>query len=230
MTYKPNEQRAKIAQAMLLAIIILYGIGLISSYFEYRLIDSWRNGAAVDMGAATANDLRQKIIAVFQILAFIASAICFIMWFRRAYANLSQKMNLRFSDGWAAGGWFVPILNLWRPVQMMSEMYRVANDVLNANTPFNPKTLKMGGIGAWWFAWIFNNLLGRVSFQMSTKAETLDEFANASMFDMIATGWGIATALLALTVVRNYAEVEPFLFSEESNTSKPNFDPEILDS
>ena len=84
MTYKPNDQRAKMAQALLLAIIILYGIGLISSYFEYRLIDSWRNGAAVDMGTATANDLRQKIIAIFQILAFIGSAICFIMWSRLA--------------------------------------------------------------------------------------------------------------------------------------------------
>ena len=229
MTYKPNDQRAKMAQALLLAIIILYGIGLISSYFEYRLIDSWRNGAAVDMGAATANDLRQKIIAIFQILAFIGSAICFIMWFRRAYANLDQKMNLRYNDGWAAGGWFVPILNLWRPVQMMSEMYRVANDVLNSNTPFNPKTLGMGGIGAWWFAWIFNNLLGRISFQLSTKAETLDEFANAAVFDIVATGWGIATALLALKVVRDYAAVEPILFTEDNTTAEPPFDTSLLD-
>ena len=224
MTYKPNDQRAKMAQALLLAIIILYGIGLISSYFEYRLIDSWRNGAAVDMGAATANDLRQKIIAIFQILAFIGSAICFIMWFRRAYANLDQKMNLRYSDGWAAGGWFVPILNLWRPVQMMSEMYRVANEVLNSNMPFNPKTLRLGGIGAWWFAWIFNNLLGRISFQMSSKAVTLDEFANASVFDMVATGWSIATALLALKVVRDYASIEASLFNEISNNAETIFD------
>jgi hypothetical protein len=224
MIYKPNEQRAKMAQALLLTIVILDGIGMISSYFEYRLIDSWRMGAAVDMGAATSNDLRQRIIAVFQILAFIISAICFIMWFRRAYANLSQKTNLRYSDGWAAGGWFVPILNLWRPVQMMSEMYRVANEVLNSNMPFNPKTLRLGGIGAWWFAWIFNNLLGRISFQMSSKAVTLDEFANASVFDMVATGWSIATALLALKVVRDYASIEASLFNEISNNAETIFD------
>lgn len=230
MNCKPNEHRAKMAQALLLAIIILNGIGLISTYYEYRLIDSWRMGAAVDIDAATANDLRQKIIAIFQILAFIGSAICFIMWFRRAYANLSKKTNLRYSDGWAAGGWFVPILNLWRPIQMMREMYWVANDILNSNKPINPKKLGLGGIGVWWFAWILNNLLGRISFQMSSKAETLDEFANASMFDMAATGWGITTALLALKVVRDYASVEPLLFTEDGSTSETKFNPEILDS
>ncbi len=46
------------------------------------------------------------------------------MWFRRAYFNLHQKVSyLSHSEGWAAGSWFVPIVNLYRPYQIMKEIY-----------------------------------------------------------------------------------------------------------
>ena len=230
MTYKPNTQRAKMAQIFLLVIIILYFIGLVSSFFEYRLINSWRMGAEVDMNTATANDLRQRIIAIFQIMVFIGSAITFIMWFRRAYYNLNRKVKLKYTDGWAAGAWFVPLLNLWRPFYMFKEMYMAVNAILSSDNYGQYKPLNRIFLGVWWIAWLINNFLGRISFQVSSKADTLDEYLNASTFDMIATGWGIATALLALKVVRDYASVEPLLFKEYSNTSETNFDPEILDS
>jgi len=230
MMIKPNEQRAKAAQIFLLVIILLYAISFVSTIFEYQLLNSWRMGSGVDMDAATSNDLRQQIIGIFQILAWIGSGIAFIMWFRRAYYNLHQKENMRYSDGWAAGGWFVPILNLWRPFQIMKEMYQTANQMLNSKTPFSPHTLGMGALGAWWFCWIINNFLGRISFQLATKAESINDFINASLIDLVATGWGLVTALLALKVVRDYAAVEPLLYKEEASSSFGNFDPEILDS
>jgi hypothetical protein len=227
MNFKPNEQRAKTAQVFLWIIVGLYALSLVSTFFEYQLINSWRNGVEVDINSANMNDQRQRAIAVLQILAWIGSGISFIMWFRRAYYNLNKKENMRYTDGWAAGGWFVPFLNLWRPFQIMKEMYQTANKILSVKNPFNAQPLRLDVLGIWWFAWILNNILGRISYQLTTKAESLVEFINASLFDMVATGWGLATALLAIKVVRDYASVEPLLFTEESNSAKAVFDEEI---
>ncbi len=30
----------------------------------------------------------------------------------------------RYGHGWAIGGWFVPILNFWRPMQVVNDVWR----------------------------------------------------------------------------------------------------------
>lgn len=40
--------------------------------------------------------------------------------------------NLSHDESWAAGSWFVPILNLFRPVSIMKEMYVRPKEFLTA--------------------------------------------------------------------------------------------------
>jgi len=76
------------------------------------------------MEAAESNDLRQLVIAIISMVVALISAVTFIMWFRRAYFNLHSRVSkLSFTEGWAAGAWFVPIVNLGRPLNIMQELY-----------------------------------------------------------------------------------------------------------
>ncbi len=60
-------------------------------------------------------------------IAVLIGGSAFLWWFHRAYANLASVSGggaNRFSPSWAVIGWAVPILNLVRPPQIMSDLTR----------------------------------------------------------------------------------------------------------
>jgi len=75
---------------------------------------------SITMAEATANDARQRLIGVFEIVLLIGAAVTFLVWFHRVDKNLSALggRDLKYTPGWAMGGFFVPFLNLVRPSQV----------------------------------------------------------------------------------------------------------------
>jgi Domain of unknown function (DUF4328) len=59
------------------------------------------------------------------LVGFVGSAVAVPMWMHRAYRNLPalRAQALRWSPGWAAGGWFIPFANLVIPFQVMRELW-----------------------------------------------------------------------------------------------------------
>ncbi|MFC1995866.1 DUF4328 domain-containing protein [Chloroflexota bacterium] len=47
-------------------------------------------------------------------ILFVITAVLFYMWIHRAHRNLPSLgvSGLKYSPGWAVGGFFIPILNL----------------------------------------------------------------------------------------------------------------------
>lgn len=128
---KPNEQRSKIAIILIWIVLTIEIISGISSYFQLNLLQIVAGGGTISMEEAESNDNREQIIAIVFLLAYIISGITFIMWFRRAYYNLHQRVNhLADTDGWAAGSWFVPIISLYRPFKIMRELYKETRTLL----------------------------------------------------------------------------------------------------
>lgn len=118
---------------MIWIILGLEIISLISGFSQYSLLQSAVNGSEISEAAADSNDNRESLIGIVSILTCIVSVVTFIMWFRRAYFNLHQMIrNLSHDESWAAGSWFVPILNLFRPVSIMKEMYVRPKEFLTA--------------------------------------------------------------------------------------------------
>lgn len=152
-TIRPNEQRANIAILMVWIVLAMEVISLFSNYFQYDLLNQVSDGNPLLMDDANANDSRVQLIAVLYLMVFIVSGITFIMWFRRAYFNLHNRVDfLEYSEGWAAGSWFVPIMSLFRPFKIMKEIYQVLLRILhkkeiktNVSTQF---------LGWWWFLWV----------------------------------------------------------------------------
>lgn len=222
---RPNGQRAKTA---IILIWIVFGIeilSMISGYLQYSLVKSAQNGAVITTSSATLNDMREGIIGVIYMVAFITSAVIFIRWFRRAYFNLHILTNgLLHKEGWAAGAWFVPIVNLFMPYQIMKELYVESNKVLVAQE--QPQRLKVANVGWWWTFWIASNIAGQVIFRVSKSAETLEELSNASIISIISNIVGIVLALIAVKIISDYAKIEPLLGEQTESL----VDDAILDS
>ena len=117
-------------------------------------IDDPANPTTLDQ--ANASDAVVGIAAAGWLLAFVVTVVAFIGWLHAAAKQVErvQPNLLRYSTGWAIGGWFVPFLNLVRPVQ-------IVNDVRRLGAPgalHDRKAL----VGWWWGLLIATNVVAVV--------------------------------------------------------------------
>ena len=72
----------------------------------------------------------------------------FLVWFYRARKNADGRgQQQRWGAGWAIGGWFVPIVSLWFPYQIMADIWR-------ANLPAERRNQPAVLPGFWWGCWL----------------------------------------------------------------------------
>lgn len=62
--------------------------------------------------------------------------VTFVWWFQRAYRNLAKR---ELHPAWAYVGWFVPVMNLWRPKQIANRIWR------------GSLGWELGGCVQWWW-------------------------------------------------------------------------------
>jgi len=209
---KPNGQRAKNAITLIWIVLALEIVSLISGYFQYDLLQTAANGGEISTETATANDTREQIIGIIYLIAFVISAVTFIQWFRRAYYNLHLRVNhLSQTEGWAAGSWFVPIVNLYRPYQIMKELYQETKELLTKKGLSINENFTTGSLGWWWTLWIINNIIGQFEFRYSMKAESIDELTISTVASMVGNVVGIPLALITVKVIKDYSNVELLL-------------------
>lgn len=220
---KPNKQRAKNAITLIWIVLVLEITSLISGYFQYNLLQIAANGGEISTESATSNDTREQLIGIIYMIVYIISAVTFIQWFRRAYFNLHLKVNhLSHTEGWAAGSWFVPILSLYRPYQIMKELYHETKELvvkkgLSVNDNFTPNYL-----GWWWTLWIIDNLIGQSIFRFSMNAESIDELTTSTIASVIGNIIGIPLALITIKVIKDYANVELLLIEIKDDEESTN--------
>ena len=209
---RPNEQRAKNAITMIWIVLALEVMSLISGYRNHSLLNDIANGIEISEETASVSDTTEQILGIVYSVVFVISGIVFIRWFRRAYYNLSLlNVRLSFTEGWAAGSWFVPIIYLFRPYQIMKELYTKTKLLLNTNKINLHQDFKTNILGYWWVLWIISNLLSHFIFRYSLKVETLEEIMRLSVVSIISNIIGIPSAILAIKVVKDYSNVEPLL-------------------
>ena len=208
---KPNHLRAKYAIVFIALVFILDLFSLLFDYLEYLLLTSDFNAdSAIE---AENSDLRQFILGITHIIIYITSAVFFVMWFRRAYYNLHTKIDpLYHSEGWAAGSWFVPFINLYRPYQIMKELYTETVDFLEKKGKMINDKYFSFYIGSWWVLWIVSSVLGRIYFRKVTNAETIQELLESNKLSMINTAISIPLALITIKVIYDYSNLEKELY------------------
>lgn len=214
--YRPNDQRALTAVILIGIMLALEVVSILSSYLQYKLLTGFQNGEELSVTAATANDNREIAVAVLYVIMYIISGYTFIMWFRRAYFNLHQKTNtLTYNEGWAAGAWFVPFVNLGRPVIIMHEMYTEAIDYLKNKGTDLSETISTTAINFWWALWIVNAIMGQIISKATKYSDSVESIINLTVADMVNSAIGIILALVTIKVIRDYAKIETYLAEDK---------------
>ena len=131
------------------------------------------------------------------IQAFASFAIIpfFIWWLRRATANVRAlgAEDQRYGTGWAVGGWFVPILSFWRPLQIANQAWRASDPSVPRGNSRDWKSLPVSGLLIfWWLSWLGTSVAGGIAD--AAYGESSLENASAALGAVIATQLGVVAA------------------------------------
>lgn len=228
---KPNSERSK---RLIIFLWIYTGIQVISSIsdlLQYLLLRDIQNGT-YNMQEINANDLRQGIVGILILLIYIGVAIVFIQWFRRAYYNIHQlSSSCSFSEGWAAGAWFVPFVNLGRPYKIMKEMVFIAENLLIRKGLVEEDASRNRSVGIWWTLWIIISIVSSTNSRIQTKSDSIDVIMTTTLIDIVIAWSFIPLTLVTVKMIKKYAVLEQYLpqLSEKSPEIKID-DSEILDA
>ena len=204
--YQSGRTRAQLAVVLLAIGMAVDLIAIVSSLFQASLLSNAAAGLGVTNAEATANDSRQQLIAIIQLLVLVATAVCFSVWIYRAHKNLPAlgAGNLEYSPGWAVGGFFVPFLNIVRPFQVMREIWKASDPEVELSIPHSWQYVATSPlIGFWWGAWIVSNILGQLVFRLSDENNSIDDLLALTYLMIASDAVGIIAGVFAIVLVRS---------------------------
>lgn len=203
--YRDVSWRARLARGWL---IVTLALSVVSGALEIAHLNLLGDATSNDASFATLqriDDSNATLGTVYLLLlgAFFFTAIFFTSWTYRAYRNgpALGAQSPRFGAGWAIGGWFVPIMWLWRPKQIVDDIWRMSDpadppfvrpmDWRNRSVPFL--------VSAWWGVFIVSAFVDRLAARGDPA--TIDGDRTMTSWGLVGSALSVIGAALAIWVV-----------------------------
>ncbi len=217
---KPNRKQANIAILAIGMVLLLFIASMISSIMQYELLTSVKKGIVVTEEVAINNDNREMIVGTVSIIAYIISSILFLVWFYRAYENLSHRVNkVDHSKSWSIWAWFVPFISLYRPYNIMNELNK-KTDLILGQRGITLGQGKNSPIALWWGLFIVSVYIGKVFEKLGALADTIDGLILVTISGIFILTVGIVLAFVTILVIKDFAGKEELLYETENNTAR----------
>jgi hypothetical protein len=176
--------------------VILSVIALWSSATQLDLFIRFFRGEAIGEAVLDESDNRQALIAWVELALGAVVALVFILWVHSARVALDRAgvQGLRYSTRWAWLGFVVPFVNIVRPYQVVTEIWRASGPApVSSSSPL---------IQVWWGIALLSGLVSRVFVQQSRTLVTEQDFMNFARTSVAVDAAGVLTAILAYLVIR----------------------------
>jgi hypothetical protein len=207
---KNNNGRAKAAQIFFWIIIALNAVAI----FMYAIrgyvyqSDEW----LLENPELSNFDLVFSVLIVLESIAIITQIVLFIQWFRRAYYNLGLVYDgLEFTEGWAAGAWFVPFINLVRPYKIMGSIFEDTRIHLSQQGIDSFDDDDYSFIGWWWALYLIMNTFSNLENRYFEGMQ-LEAYSKHTIY-IVGCLITISAAYLALHCIKKYQPLQEALHS-----------------
>jgi len=219
-TFKDSTNITKWTKWFLYLNIIIAVVSIAATSFEYKFLFDIKTGAYVsselilsDSAFSAFNDTLQSLITIVQILVFVVSGILILRWIYISSQNAHtlSKSTMKFTPGWSIGWYFIPVFNLWKPYQVMKEIWRVSETHTDLEKQQVPSILKW-----WWFFWIFDGFISKVSFQVEIRSNGINELMKSDLINIVSDSIFIILSFFLLAVVDK-------IYKMQISNSKLNF-------
>lgn len=177
-------------------------VAVVSGLMDIDLLSEMIAGRSVSAAEANASEFRQGLLSVTGFILFLATFVVFLMWLHRTSSNARTLATgpMRFTPGWSVGWFFVPIMNFWRPLQVMKELWRVSQEGTKYPRP-------TGVVVVWWLLWLAAGILSRIGGRMMLQAmrgpeeSMVVKLQFASSIDLVSQVVRVASCIMSVVLV-----------------------------
>ena len=181
--------RLATAVGVLLAfgMLVLVGQLALSVWGRSMIDDAVATG---DIGKLETYDGLDLTLSVLLVLCVLSAGICWMVW-QYQLARAARPGELKRGPGMHAFSWIIPVAAAWLPYQNVKDLWR-----------HNAPGRSLAILRFWWAGWLVGQVLDRVVAGSYGTADTVTEFQNLVVLEAVTTAVGLATAVLALRIVR----------------------------
>lgn len=203
--FKNPSELTRWLKILLIISIVVNVVSIVSSLLQIDMLVKMSDGVQVTGNQADANDIREALVGYITILLNIITGIFFLKWIYRANYNARQlgASGLKFSPGWSVGYYFIPIVNLWKPYQAMNEIWKASSNP--NNWTIEPDSWLLG---IWWILWVGSKFVGRAVSSFASKADSIKELINSSVYQIITETIDMALCVVAISLVTKIYDMQ----------------------
>ncbi|MHB9150478.1 MAG: DUF4328 domain-containing protein [Thermoleophilia bacterium] len=199
--FRSPRSRALWAIALIGAVGVAYVAGFWSDLLERDLLARMASGTDWTMAETLRSDSRQMAVAWSQLGLFLASAGAFLSWSHLAYRNLRAfgVTGLRYSPRWTWLGFIVPIWCVFRPFQVMREMWLASSPDSSSSTWSRGRTPLL--MKLWWAVWLLSTVAGNLVARWYSYANGSADLLDANSLSLAVDVFNVLSVYLAASVV-----------------------------
>ncbi|MEA1964704.1 MAG: DUF4328 domain-containing protein [Candidatus Aerophobetes bacterium] len=202
-----SKSKAKLVIFFLAIAIVLGIIALFSNFMQIDLLTRMIEGNNFTLEETYTNDIRQQTIRILQLIIYFVTGIFFLIWFYQAHRNLQAlgSKNLKYTSGWAIGGFFIPFLNLVRPFQVMKEVWKesdpnITYSIISTNSTWKDSR-SSSLVGWWWFLFLFGNFISYLP-HILMQEESIDSLLTGTWVMLSSEIVEIIAAIVTIGLVK----------------------------
>lgn len=208
---EPLGTRTQLLLCLLVILMVLDIVAVFSDLAQADLINRAMRGEIVTESEAMANDNRQAAIGFGQTALYIGCFVVLLMWIYRANKNLRllRAEGLSFTPGWAVGWFFVPFMNLFRPYQVVSEIWKASDPKVGTADDTSWKATTTSPIvGCWWALFLISNFIANIALRTVFTGIELSDLLNSTYAYMVSDGIDVIYLLTAIFMVRRISQFQ----------------------
>lgn len=203
---EPLSDRAKVATA-LIALVMLAAVGsLWADIQQLDLLNKAAAGERITLVDAQASDDRVATTALIYTIVSVLAGITFLLWYSLAYRNIEALgvSRPRWGRKWAIAYWFIPIVNLFRPKQVMNDIWRGSDPQLSVNNVSVEKLPVSPLLHWWWAAWLLSGWIANFAIRrtFANDSPTLDDLRAEATAYVVTDVADLVVGALAILVIR----------------------------
>jgi len=153
--------------------------GAVAAVWVVSVLDRWlRAPDSITVAEGNRVDSVDLAVGGLSSLLCVVTGVVFIIWLWKAYSsNRVDPSRLHHGRGWTIGGWFVPLLNLFRPFQVVRDLRDGIRSAMAATGPDRNRWL----VRSWLAAFLTMSLFDSTSRTVDAVSGSQDGF------DLIST-------------------------------------------
>lgn len=174
--------------------VLAHACATCASWFAYAAVQEKGSGADTDYFSSLTDGVSLTLRC--------AAGVVFLVWLWRARHNAEQLSPAphRRSRGWVIGSWVCPVVNLWFP-------YQIVTDVWKASRPDDRALIGLSGrrlLRWWWACWLPADTISHIT--MGDTWRSHEDAGLAAIVDTFATALLVASALLVVRLMRQISD------------------------